>query len=350
MKYSNEYSDSYIISAFGKEIREYRISINYTQSDFAEKCGISLSTLERIENGNDTKFSNIIKIWKRELKDKKYRDEYGEYIVEGIKLIGEAVKENANIAQIVVCDGCDKSEIIENHLRYEMAKYECVYVPQNIFKIISSVENPQGIMAVIKKESNEEEIDFNEDVIVALDDIQDPGNLGTILRTVDSVGLKQILVSKGTADSFNPKVVRSTMGAIFRVKVIECENLPSTLKETQKNGYKVMVTSLEAKHSIYNTDYNKKVIVIGNEANGVSKEVQKLADEKVIILFSRSYNYHPFAGATEKMRETSVNDFDQACQYARADKYFLRPEETIDMIKNESYEICSLESIRSENK
>ena len=62
------------------------------------------------------------------------------------------------------------------------------------------------------------EIDYNEDIIVALDDIQDPGNLGTILRTVDSVGLKQILVSKGTADSYNPKVVRSTMGAIFRVK------------------------------------------------------------------------------------------------------------------------------------
>jgi TrmH family RNA methyltransferase len=228
----------------------------------------------------------------RKLKEKKYRDEYGEYIVEGLKLIEEAIKENAKISQILVCEGCDKAEIIENHLRYEMAKYECVYVPQNIFKMISDVENPQGILAVIKKENSEDNINYNEDIIVALDDIQDPGNLGTILRTVDSVGLKQILVSKGTADSYNPKVVRSTMGAIFRVRVIECENLKNTLKDIQKNGYKVMCTSLEAKKSIYDVDYNKKVIVVGNEANGVSKEIQNLANEKVII---------PMLGKTESL-------------------------------------------------
>ncbi len=238
-----------------------------------------------------SKDNNLIKHIKK-LKEKKYRDEYGEYIIEGIKLISEAINENADIMQIIICDGCGETGTIESHLKYEMAKYECIYVPQNIFKIISDVENPQGILAVVKKGNSEEEINYTDDIIVALDDVQDPGNLGTILRTVDSVGLKQILVSKGTADSYNPKVVRSTMGAIFRVKVIECENLKETLKEIQKNGYKVMVTSLEAKHSIYKTDYNKKVLVVGNEANGVSKEIQKLANEKVII---------PMLGKTESL-------------------------------------------------
>ena len=90
-------------------------------------------------------------------------------------------------------------------------------------------------LKIFQKINNENKIDYNQDIIVALDDIQDPGNLGTILRTVDSVGLKQILVSKGTADSFNPKVVRSTMGAIFRVKIIECENLSETLKQVNIN-------------------------------------------------------------------------------------------------------------------
>ncbi len=238
-----------------------------------------------------SKDNNLIKHIKK-LKEKKYRDEYKEYVVEGLKLIDEAIKEGAEISEIIVCEGCEKSELIESHLKYEMARYECIYVPQNIFKMLSDVENPQGILAVIKLNNGEDEIKYDEDIILALDDIQDPGNLGTILRTADSIGLKQILVSKGTVDPFNPKVVRSTMGATFRVKVIECENLKETLKETQKNGYKVMCTSLDAKHSIYKTDYNKKVIVIGNEANGVSKEIQKLADEKVII---------PMLGKTESL-------------------------------------------------
>ena len=237
-----------------------------------------------------SKDNSIIKHIKR-IKEKKYRDEYGEYIIEGLKLIKEAIQENADIKHIVVCDGCDNSELIESHLKYEMSKLDFIYVPQNIFKMISDVENPQGVLAVIRKKTIDE-INIKEELILALDDIQDPGNLGTILRTADSVGLKQILVSKGTADCFNPKVVRSTMGAIFRINVIECEELKHTLKELQNKEYKVMITSLKAKKTIYNTDYKKKVIVIGNEANGVSKEIQSIADEKVII---------PMLGKTESL-------------------------------------------------
>lgn len=238
-----------------------------------------------------SKDNKLIKHIKK-LKEKKYRDEAKEYIIEGVKLIEEAIRENAQIAQIIVCEGCAKSELIETHLKYEMAKFDCISVPENVFKVISEVENPQGILAIIKRENNKEEIDFSQDIIVALDDIQDPGNLGTILRTVDSVGLSQILVSKGTTDCFSPKVVRSTMGAIFRIKIIECEDLENTLKEIQKNHYKIMVTSLEAKKTIYDVDYNKKVIIVGNEANGVSKKIQKLAEEKVII---------PMLGKTESL-------------------------------------------------
>lgn len=238
-----------------------------------------------------SKDNKIIKHLKK-LKEKKYRDEYQEYTVEGLKLINEAIQEKTDIKQIVVCDGCDNSEMIESHLKYEMAKFDFIYVPQNIFKMISDVENPQGVLAVISKQSATTEVDLDEDIIIALDDIQDPGNLGTILRTADSVGLKQILVSKGTADCYNPKVVRSTMGAIFRINVIECESLKTTLKDLQSKEYKVMCTSLNAKKTIYQAQYKKKIIVIGNEANGVSKEILNLANEKVII---------PMLGKTESL-------------------------------------------------
>ena len=228
----------------------------------------------------------------KKLKDKKERDKSREYIIEGIKLLEEAIKEKADIKQIVICDDCEKNDNMPKDLMYEIAKYDCIYVTKNLFKSISEVKTPQGVLAVIRKANKDNEIKYDEDIIVALDDVQDPGNLGTILRTVDSLGLTQILVSSKTADAYNPKVIRSTMGAIFRVKIIECEDLEKTLKEVKKNKFKIVVSSLQAKTSIYDINYNKKVIVIGNEANGVEEKIQNLADEKIKI---------PMLGKTESL-------------------------------------------------
>ena len=125
-----------------------------------------------------------------------------------------------------------------------------------------------------------------------LDDIQDPGNMGTILRTADSLNMKQIIVSKDCADAYNPKVVRSTMGAIFRINIIESDNLVKTIKEMKKHKIKVMATSLETSKSMYDISYEKAAIVIGNEANGVEKEILELADEKIKI---------PMPGKTESL-------------------------------------------------
>lgn len=219
----------------------------------------------------------------RKLKDKKYREQENKYLIEGIKLIEEAVEEKANIDTVVVCEDCVENNTIEQKLLYEIAKYNCVYVAEKVFDAITEVNNPQGILAVVNKENREENIDYEEDMIVVLDGIQDPGNLGTILRTVDSVGLKQIILSEKTADAYNPKVVRSTMGAIFRVNVIVSKDIIKTLKEMKKHKFKVLATSLETDNNIYDIDYHKKVLVIGNEANGVSKEVLELADEKAKI-------------------------------------------------------------------
>lgn len=228
----------------------------------------------------------------RKLKDKKYRDESNEYVVEGVKLVEEAVKENAKIKQIIVCEDTTRTYEIPTHIMLEIARYECISVSDKIFNIITQVTNPQGIMAIIEKNAQNAKIDYTQDIIVVLDDVQDPGNLGTILRTVDSIGLNQIIVSKGTADAFNSKVVRSTMGAIFRIKIIEVENLAQAIKEMRKHHFKLMVTSLQTKNSIYDIDFNKKIIVIGNEANGVSKEIQDMADEKAKI---------PMLGRTESL-------------------------------------------------
>ena len=238
-----------------------------------------------------SKDNELIKHIKK-LKDKKERDISNEYMIEGIKLVKEAIQEKANIKQIILCDDCEKTENISKELMYEIAKYDCIYVTTKVFKYLSEVQEPQGILAVVEKNNIDKEIDYTQDIIVALDDVQDPGNLGTILRTVDSIGITQILVSKGTADSYNPKVVRSTMGAIFRIKIIECEDLAQTLKEIKKHKFKIVVSSLQTENSVYDIDYNKKVIIIGNEANGVEAHIQEMADEKIKI---------PMLGKTESL-------------------------------------------------
>ena len=226
------------------------------------------------------------------LREKKYRNEYNQYLIEGVKLVKEAIEEHANIEYIIISEEAKSSELVEKYLKKVLQSTEYIQVPNNIFKLISEVEKPQGVLAVIRKNLEDIKIDYSQDIILALDGIQDPGNLGTIIRTADSVGLTQILISKGTADPYNSKVIRSTMGAIFRVNIIECDNFSKTLKMCQENNYKIIVTSLESKQSIYDLKLKKKVIVIGNEANGVSKESLELADERAII---------PMLGKTESL-------------------------------------------------
>ena len=226
----------------------------------------------------------------RKLKEKKYRDLENSYMIEGIKLIKEAIEENAVIKQIVMCEEFSDEEIDKDTM-FELARHNLIYVTKSVFNIITDVKTPQGIIAVVEKKKNED-ASYKEDIIIALDDIQDPGNLGTILRTADSANLKQIIVSKNTVDVYNPKVVRSTMGAIFRINIVEADNLKEELENAKTHGYKIMVTTLDAKKNIYNADYSKTVIVIGNEANGVSKEIKDIADEKVII---------PMLGKTESL-------------------------------------------------
>ena len=228
----------------------------------------------------------------KKLKDKKYRDQENCYLIEGVKLIKEAIQENAKIKLIIICDDCKQENDLDSDIKYEIAKYECISVSEKIFLSLTNVVNPQGILAVIEREKPKEKIDYNEDLFLILDNLQDPGNMGTILRTADSLNIKQIILSKDCADAYNPKVVRSTMGAIFRINIIESENLVKTIKEMKKHKIKVMATSLDTTKSIYDVTYEKTAIVIGNEANGVEKEILELADERIKI---------PMPGKTESL-------------------------------------------------
>ena len=221
----------------------------------------------------------------KKLKEKKYRTE--SFIVEGIKMVKEAL-EQAEVEKVIVSETFSNSDDFKG---LNCDEQKLIIASDKVFEDLTDVVTPQGIIAVVKKSSNLE-IDYSDEFVLALDGIQDPGNLGTIIRTADSANIKTILVSKDTVDAYSPKVVRSTMGGIFRTKVIEVEDLAQSLIEYKNNGFKVLTTELSAEKSIYDIDYQKSVVVIGNEANGVTEKVSKVASEKVII---------PMLGKTESL-------------------------------------------------
>lgn len=228
-----------------------------------------------------SKDNEIIKNIKK-LKEKKYR--LDSYIVEGIKMVKEAINENQEIALIAIRE--------DFKIDFDTKKIKIVTISNKIFNDISDVKTPQGILAVIKKNQNNQ-IETNSDYILALDSLQDPGNMGTIIRTADSANINQIIINKTTVAPYSPKVIRSTMGAIYRTNIIEVEDLKATLKEMKSKGFQIITTDLKATQSIYDINYNNKtVVVIGNEANGVSQEILQTADKKVII---------PMLGKTESL-------------------------------------------------
>ena len=228
-----------------------------------------------------SKDNEIIKNIKK-LKEKKYR--LDSYIVEGIKMVKEAINENQEIALIAIRE--------DFKIDFDTKKIKIVTISNKIFNDISDVKTPQGILAVIKKNQNNQ-IETNSDYILALDSLQDPGNMGTIIRTADSANINQIIINKTTVDPYSPKVIRSTMGAIYRTNIIEVEDLKATLKEMKLKGFQIITTDLKATQSIYDINYNNKtVVVIGNEANGVRQEILQTADKKVII---------PMLGKTESL-------------------------------------------------
>lgn len=233
----------------------------------------------------------------RSLQQKKYRDMYNEYIVSGVKLVKEAITEGMSISKIVIC----KDLLSETNIDVDFNKYEIEYFDKRIFEYVSDTETPQGIMAIIKFKADYQNVagfincneKANPDIIFALDDVRDPGNMGTIIRTLDCAGINHIILSKNSVSVYSPKVVRSTMGAIYRVKIKEDSNLKEDLNALKELGYKVVVSTIDANVYYYALNFNEKlVIIIGNESKGVNNELQSISDYKVKI---------PMTGRTESL-------------------------------------------------
>jgi len=234
-----------------------------------------------IESSQNNKIKEI-----KALHLKKNRDALGLYFVEGIRFINDAIDNGQDIVKVIVSDKLESlnggKELIE--LVTTLCD-DCSLVSEKLFKEISDTQTPQGILAVLKKR----EFVFDEVIeqghsLVILDGLQDPGNVGTIIRTADAAGISAVILSKGCVDLFSPKVLRSTMGSVFHMPIFEGLYINETIDLLKKSNYKVIASHLDGKNNYFDEDLTgKSAIIVGNEANGISDETAEKADKLVKI-------------------------------------------------------------------
>ena len=261
------------------------------------------------------------------LKQKKYRTESGTFFAEGLRAVEEAVQyadvtelfyteaEAGRLDEVLKAAGNVPADTKEksgnknnaNHnnagtakKRNEAANGIRMYqVDEKVMAKLSDTKAPQGVLAVIRTpEQNLWQLrpgnasDNNAPVII-LDRVQDPGNLGTIIRTADAVGALGLILLEGCVDAYSPKVVRASMGSLFHLPVVQDVTAEEALTWCYRNGYEPAATALKNAQNVYKADISKKMaFLFGNEANGVAEELQAAAETRLFI---------PMAGLAESM-------------------------------------------------
>jgi TrmH family RNA methyltransferase len=214
---------------------------------------------------------------------KKNRKSENKFLAEGIKSVLEGVNSNYKCEVIFVTHKfVEENEEVFKALGN--VKKRIVSVKQKEFEKLSDTETPQGIAAVfVKPETGFSSGLFTDERVIAmLDNISDPGNVGTIIRNCDWFGIKNILLSGETAEYTNPKVLRASMGSVFHTGLIEINKL-SVLNELKANGYEILCADTEGEN-IYNyRSEKKKIVIFSNEAHGPSEDVLKYADKRITI-------------------------------------------------------------------
>lgn len=229
-----------------------------------------------ITSSSNRQIKNILLLQKKG----KARREQGLFVVEGRKMFAEAPREWLSAVYVS-----------EDFLAQPMAEQLLGDVPyevvsQGVFQSISDTQTPQGILCVVRQPSYEfsELLMGKEPHLLILESIQDPGNLGTMLRTGEGAGITGIIVNQTTADLFQPKTVRATMGSIYRVPYYVSDDLTETVRQLKREGIHVYAAHLKGKMQYDEPDYTTgTAFMIGNEGAGLSDELSALADDYIRI-------------------------------------------------------------------
>ncbi|MFC4776095.1 TrmH family RNA methyltransferase [Paenibacillus sp. GCM10023252] len=251
-----------------------------------------------------------VKHW-ASLLDKKHRDRNGEFLIEGIHLIQEAAACGAALQTVVY----DAERGIPTELRALTATVdgenrsavEWISASPAVMAKCTGTESAPPVFGVVKKTAAaaEEALFKQGALVVVLDGVRDPGNVGTIIRSADAVGADAVVLGRGCVDLYNPKTVRSTMGSLFHLPILEGD-LKELLPIAAERGMKLVGTSLQAQHSCYSYDFTDSTwLLFGSESDGLSAEAAKLMNESIIIpMHGRSESLNVAMAATVLLYES----------------------------------------------
>lgn len=226
--------------------------------------------IKRIESTKNTR----VKQWKK-LHTKKERDKTGLFLIEGMHLIEEALKFKVPMEELIVRTGTEYALL-------DVGNIDVYEVTDEVMKQISETETPQGIAAVCRK-MEPKAIDLASAKLLLVDQVQDPGNLGTMIRTADAVGLDAVILGEGCVDLYNGKVIRATQGSLFHIPILE-GNLKEWINELKSVGTPVFGTALEGAKNYKEIEApHSFALLVGNEGNGVNPELLKETDANLYI-------------------------------------------------------------------
>lgn len=237
--------------------------------------------MKYISSKENSTYKSLIK-----LKKKKHRDETGTYIIEGIKPLADALNAGCPVHEIFVREG-NGIGLIPEERSFRMFELE-----SSLFDNVSDTENSQGVVAVASSNilGKEQFAAFLREErnkggnIAVLDRLQDPGNVGTIIRTAEAAGYRGIILMKGTADPYSPKVARAAAGTLFRMPLMQAEDERDVVDIAGRLGKKLVVSCPEGATDCFETDLSSDIaLVIGNEGRGASEEFIEKADIRVKI-------------------------------------------------------------------
>jgi TrmH family RNA methyltransferase len=227
------------------------------------------------------------------LKTQKGRKTQGRFLIEGMRLCEEMANSNWEAESVLLTSSFQNSSSGKKLLqKFERRNVKTLPVKPEIIKKLSDTITPQGIIAVVKiKEFSLNELwSESSNIILALDAIRDPGNVGTLIRTADAFGIDGVILSLDTVELYNPKVIRSTMGSIFHLPIFHEVDLEKTIPQLKRQNFKIYGTDVKEGKDLDKLEYSGKIcLLIGNEAEGLNKNLLDLSDEIIRIpIFGRA--------------------------------------------------------------
>lgn len=234
-----------------------------------------------------SKSNENIKFLKKLFFSSKFRNNNKKFVIEGVRLCKEVLESGVSVDKIFYTENCyEKFKDIIDEIISENNPSEYV-INESILEAVCDTQSPQGIICVcnyIDKQVNLDKIDKYSNIIL-LENLQNPSNLGSIFRSLNAFGTDLVAVSHDTCDIYNPKVIRGSMGAVFKLNVVKISNLKEFIFDLKNCGFKVFAAmpDKDSKCVTLLNKISKKAVILGNEGNGVKDETLNLCDEKVTI-------------------------------------------------------------------